>query len=225
MVDAAESTSLGLRLLASWGLHLPAIAIARVRLEQLITCSYLIHEPDPRVLDKYARFAAVTELRAAEAIQSEPSLAPFSHSQLNMDELRSKAAAALGAAASKKPPKKWTSLDLRSMAQKRDKLAFASDFKLAKVPLAALYTGLYTSGSGVAHADPVTLQQPFRGELSSANGSLRISASEFWARALSGYLVACDLTQCYEVLRWYGIECDNDFLPLVHRLTQDKRGA
>jgi hypothetical protein len=224
-VEVGESTSQSVSALLATGHILPAIALARVRLEQVIVASYLVHA-DPQVgLARYGAFAPIMNYRIGETVSREPSLKPHVSERLNMEELRAKA---LSAQQSIKPgfdivdgkfESKWTSLDLWSMARKRDSLAAASDYMVSRVfELAGIYAALYRPASSVVHADGSSLVAPFRGLLDTTQATLGVSADVFWKLTLPVYLVTFDLIQCYEALRWSGVRCDDEFIKLAERM-------
>src|SRR6266567_2655959 len=114
-VAIAESTSAAISSLIDQRHHLPALAL-----------SYLVHEQPDIGLKPYSRFAPITEYRIAEAVTSEPMLAPHVPAQVNVDALKAKAVDAQLAInpgfdlQAGRFQSKWTSLDLYSMALRRD---------------------------------------------------------------------------------------------------------
>src|SRR5713226_6386532 len=90
-VAIAESTSAAISSLIDQRHHLPALALTRVRFEQALVFSYLVHEQPDIGLKPYSRFAPITEYRIAEAVTSEPMLAPHVPAQVNVDALKAKA--------------------------------------------------------------------------------------------------------------------------------------
>src|SRR6266581_4770990 len=59
MAYQAKTTSFSLRLSNSWCYNMPALALLRVRLEQAIVCSFLIHEDEDVALDAFVRFTSI----------------------------------------------------------------------------------------------------------------------------------------------------------------------
>jgi hypothetical protein len=224
-VDVGESISHAVGWLIADAHVLPALALARVRLEQVIVTSYLVYENPDIGLKAYAAFAPITEYRLAQAVLSDEFLAPHVQDRIQVDALKKKAFAAqadINAGfdlVAGKLQSKWTTLDLYAMALKRDALVASSGFNVSRVfPLAALYTSLYKTASSVVHADASALGPPFRGIVTSDDSTLQISAAAFWRLALPVSLVTFDLLQCYEALRWSGVACDNEFLAIAAKL-------
>jgi hypothetical protein len=203
--------------------HLPALALARVRLEQTIVCSYLVHEQPAAALKPYASFVPISEFRSATRLLADQTMAPHVQGQLDIAALRDKALAAQldidpGFDITRgKVQAKWTKLDLASMATRRDDLARSSGWLLSAIPLAPVYTALYRTASCVVHPDASALGLPFVGVLSGGDGAT-LPAPIFWAASTTAYLATLDVLQCYEVLRWHRRECDTQFLAIAHAL-------
>jgi hypothetical protein len=105
------------------------------------------------------------------------------------------------------------------MAVKRDGLVDKATFMVSRYfPLAGLYTSLYKAASCVVHADATVLAPPFRGTMKSSDGSMEIDATTFWKLLLPALVTTYDLIQCYEALRWSGLNCDREFLSLAATL-------
>jgi hypothetical protein len=226
-VAAAESTSAAIGSLIDQRHHLPALALTRVRFEQALVFSYLIHEKPDIGLKPYSRFAPITEYRIAEGVGSEALLAPHIPPQLNIDVLKAKAIDAQLAInpgfniQAGKFQSKWTSLDVYSMALRRDTLAAKSQWIVSKhLPLAHLYTALYKTGSSPVHADGSMLAAPLWGQVTAADGRTQTEAATLWALTLPPYVTHYDLLQCYEALRWAGVDADAQFVALSRRLVE-----
>ncbi len=224
-VEIGESTTRAITTLLAQDQHLPAIALVRVRLEQLIVASYLVHEQPEVGLKPYAAFVPITEYQVSKAVLAEPFLAPHVQGRIQVDDLRAKAFAAqldINPGFDIKDGKlqaKWTPLDLYSMAVKRDTLVDKATFVISRhFPLAGLYTSFYKAASSVVHADASALASPFRGTLKSDDRTLEIDAATFWRLLLPALVMTYDLIQCYEGLRWTGLNCDREFLSLLSQL-------
>ena len=71
----AKTTSFGLRLINSWAMSLPAFALTRIRLEQTIVCSYLLHEDESVGLGPFVQYIPVTHHQQAKAAIQDPDIA------------------------------------------------------------------------------------------------------------------------------------------------------
>jgi hypothetical protein len=224
-VEVGESVSHAAWSLIGTGSVHPALALARVRLEQIIVMSYLILENPDVGFKAYAAFAPITEYRTAEAVLSDDFLSPRLQDRIKLDELKAKALSAQTEInpgfdlVAGKLQSKWTALDLYSMALRRDTLISNSHFVASRLfPLAAVYIAIYKTASSVVHADGSALGFPFRGTGNSADRSLTIDAATFWKLALPPHLVTFDFIQCYEALKWAGVNCDREFLSIAKQL-------
>jgi hypothetical protein len=224
-VEVAEAIARAARLLTARGDALAAVALTRVRLEQLIVASYLVHEDPDVALKPYATFAPIGEYRLAQAVLNDPFLAPNVQHRVDVEDLKGKALWAQLQTNSGfdlvggKLQSKWTSLDVYSMALRRDALVASSASLISRqFPLASLYTSFYKAASSVIHADASALGPPFRGTWKADDGTSEINATAFWQLALPPMLVTYDLIQCYEAIRWSGLACDKEFLAIAARL-------
>lgn len=71
----AKTTSLATRITNSWALSLPAFALTRVRLEQAIICSYLIHEDESIGLSRFVEYIPIGNYKATKVVLEDASLA------------------------------------------------------------------------------------------------------------------------------------------------------
>jgi hypothetical protein len=207
LADHGLQTSRAVELLRRSGLELAALALVRVRLEETIVSSYLINENSQELYRRYFEFGPINDLRMARAATKDAYLATHMATQINLEELEQRASVV---EASFNPgftieggmfTPKWTSLDLYSMAVRRDQLASNRKPDLATVtPLASLYTSLYRTASSVVHSDGSVISSPFVGALKGADGVMRDCAL-FWRMSIPSYLLACDNVQCTEMLR------------------------
>jgi uncharacterized protein DUF5677 len=224
-VAVAESTSAAILSLIDQRYHLPALALTRVRFEQTVVLSYLLHEKPDMGFKPYARFAPITEYQVAEGVTADPLLAPHVPIQVDMAALKKKALDAQWAInpgfdiKNGKFQSKWTTLDLYSMALRRDKLAANSGWLISQhLPFANLYTALYKTGSSPVHADGSMLVPPLWGPVTGADGHTQTDASILWALALPAYVTHYDVLECYEALRWAGVNVDQEFVALTQKL-------
>ena len=229
-VSIAHSITSAITSLLDQNLHIAAIALTRVRLEHVIVFSYLVHEKPEEGFGPYSRYAPIQEYRTMRAVLADEFLAPHIPAPVDLEALNTGALdAQLGIdpgfdITKGKYQPKWTSLDLPSMAQRRDKLAASVGWIYSKaVPLTSLYTAFYRIASSPVHGDASMLGTPFWGPLKGLDGVERDSAS-FWRLLIPSNLAAYDSLQCYEALRWLGVVCDTQFAALTRQLIED-RGA
>lgn len=220
----ADRTSQAIEKLRSEGFWLQALALLRVRLEETIVCSYLIHQNSDELYNRYFEFGPIADYRSAKAVMAQPALAPHVTGRLDLDALAAEAADIERAfnpgfdITKGKFKAKWTELDLHSMATKRDQLADAESLTPSAVPLAPLYVGMYRTASAVIHGDASVISSPFTGAMVGADGIPR-EARLFWEMSIPAYLSACDIVQAYEIVAACGLDCEGQFLGIIAKLT------
>jgi hypothetical protein len=192
MMYIAEVTSTGIRLNATWGLIPPAMSLLRDRYEQAVRFSWLVRNPDDEEFVKYERAifgkinALVRNVDPATVQRFEQKLgrAPSCATEPLSKEERAYFDA-------------WTTLDLRSMAQKRDAFPPITDTPLAKRRLATWYTSVYAQLSSVSHYDrySIELVKPIENK----DGTVMLSMEPHWLSLLILYDAYLDMIQCSEV--------------------------
>lgn len=216
-----QSTSFAIRVLTSWGAFIPAVALARVRVEQLIVSSYLIHEQQEVGLKPFLQFMPIGHYHASTSAFSDPLIASLFDAEQVQSELHARAVAAQTElkpgfdATTDKFERKWTKLDLRSMAHRRDVLA-AGKNRLSSLPLERQYLGLYKEASSAVHSDVDTLTPAFMDIYPvGVNGEPVLMANPKWADLVVSLNAAYDIIQAYEVLSYAGIECLDYFSQML----------
>jgi hypothetical protein len=210
----AETTSICMRFAITHSLAVPAFALTRVRLEQCIISSFLVHAPPQEgmrpyhehqpiqmseVFKKFQRYFApgsdttVLDQQAREALQQLNPLGEFKDGQFK---------------------RTWTTLELRELAQRRDTLAINT----SPLPwrLEDEYWQWYPLTSLFVHgASEVVYEQ---GEFHSPE----LGSRERYpytlpgrARAIMGAVVKLDLIQAYETLSYLGGASLMTIQPLV----------
>jgi hypothetical protein len=93
---------------------------------------------------------------------------------------------------------RWESLDLLSMARKRDELPPLGAGMLAKQSLADLYTSVYRQFSSVSHFDMYAMRM--LGFYKAPSGVLVLAPDPSWPAVACLHTALFDLIQCYEAL-------------------------
>jgi len=202
----AETTSSAIFLLINKGLLLQSLSLCRVRLEQVIVTSYLIHEVVEVALAPFVYHMKIKQYRDAKMVNEDPVLSSFFDK--NIDFIRTEAAEAQRTMnpsfekASEAFCRKWTNLDLLSMAKKRDRLTKDAD-AISKKPLELVYKSLYPLLSSFVHCDMASVSQDFLKIFSFDNekpGVLMPDPS--WAVIIAGYCCLFDIIQIHETLAY-----------------------
>lgn len=209
MAYKAKTTSLAIRLINSWALNLPAIALTRVRLEQLIVCSYLIHEDQTSGLERFVKHIPIGHYNAAKAAMSDPTIAD-KLTALNLESMREEARRAQ-LNLSNEPShnedrfeRKWTQLDLRAMAKRRDVIVIDSAYVL-KQSLEREYVTIYKQASSVVHAECSSLSYAYLDFFRSPSGTPVLMAVPSWALIVAATTAHYDVLQCYEILKFLNV--------------------
>jgi hypothetical protein len=134
MLYIAEITSTAIRLNATWGLTHPAMSLLRDRYEQTIRFSWLVRSPDKSTFEKYERTKAAkinSIVRNLDPATIKRFEAVFGPTPPWATETPTKEERAFF--------EEWNTLDLKSMALKRDAFLPLADTVLAKKKLEPSY--------------------------------------------------------------------------------------
>lgn len=219
MFFQADATSLAIRLINSWAFNLPALALARVRLEQTIICSYIVHEDKSEALKKFIYYSSVQRYKFMETALEDESLKTYLQHFNNYEKLKETAIEAQKRLTpgfsidDDKFERKWTKLDLRSMAKRRDSLA--PDEPLFKHFLEREYISLYKIASAVVHADCESLSNSFMDFFPSPSGRPVLMPIPAYALFVASSTAHYDILQCYEILNWLEIPIGQEYHNLM----------
>jgi hypothetical protein len=219
MFFQAESTSVAIRLINSWAFNLPAFALTRIRLEQTIVCSYLIHEDLSEGLKKFIYYASIQRYKYMESALEDDSLKKYLKNFKNCDKLKETAIQAQNritpgfSVDDDKFERKWTKYDLRSMAKKRDSLAPKEP--LLEHSLEREYISLYKIASCVVHADCESLSCSFMDFYPLPSGEPVLMVIPTYALFVSSCTAHYDILQCYEILNWLKIPIGQEYQELM----------
>jgi hypothetical protein len=201
----AENTSWSARLLVSWDAPLPAIALGRVRLEQIVVCSYLIHEDTDAALTPYLMHYPIDSYKSnKEAIknaQLKHFLSEDAHDATFQAAFAAKQRidATFDGSISSLNRSKWTELDLLSMAKRRDMLT--KDTKnISRYPLELSYLSFYRDFSSMVHSGSLSISPEFVALAHTEDGHWQIAANPIWPQYLMMTLSTWDILHVFELL-------------------------
>jgi hypothetical protein len=211
MMYISETTSSAVRLNASWALSIPAMSLVRDRYEQVVRHSWLMHQPDSAELIKYVGFyyakmsrvfGKLDEATKKELLSGHPGGEAWMTTKPTKEE--------------RKYLERWESLDLESMAKKRDQLLTDEvPFRSAR-QLSDLYTSIYRQFSSASHFDMYSMNMLALHR--SAEGKFVLAPDPWWPAMLCLHTALFDLIQCAEVCKLvYGIERGNEWDRLFER--------
>jgi hypothetical protein len=216
----AKTTSASIHLLNSWLYCIPALGLLRMRVEQCIINSYLIHEDRLQGLQPFVQHLSISRLLSSKEALNDDRLAPFlPDRQLASEVLRSEAVdsqLSLDPAfdpATGRFQRKWTSLDLRSMCLRRDQLVRkkAEQEWWIKDPLELTYITVYRLASSVGHADCESLSFHYLDVFPGPDGHEPIlMADPRWAPTIACFCSMLDILQFFETARWLGTNPTED---------------
>lgn len=215
----AETTSFSIRLLSSWGISLQALALTRIRLEQTIVCSYLIHE-DPQIgLEPFLNHVPINEYLNTFTAISDNSIAT-NLTNIDLTQLQIKA---IKAQENFTPgfdinndrfERKWTKLDLRAMAHRRDELT-ASRSKISSDSLERDYMSLYKLSSSIIHSDCSAFSFRYLDVFTINPGKQTVLLPlPSWPIISVAFTSHYDFIQVFEVLKLFEIDCENELKDL-----------
>lgn len=214
----AETSSFSIRLLTSWAMLLQALVLTRTRLEHTIICSYIIHEKESVGLEPFVKHISINDFLNVRAAMSDNGIAK--HLDLDITKIQVEA---VNAQSSFKPDfdinhdkfeRKWTKLDLRTMAQHRDELT-SEQIAISKDSLERDYVSFYKTASSIVHSDVSAFSHAFMNVFyvgQNSPGTLMPLPS--WATMSVAFTAKYDIVQVFEVLKYLGINCESEFTKL-----------
>jgi hypothetical protein len=196
----ARTTSFAIGLNVSWVLLQPAFALCRVRLEQTIVTSFLLHEDVNEGLKRFILHTRVSDFRSMKLAKENPKLAQ-NLTKFEIDDLKAKAAVAQEkldpsfTLEGGKFERSWTKLDLRSMAKRRDDLA-TNGKRLQKQSLELQYISFYVQASSIVHADCSSISHHFLDYFPGPDGKPVLMPPPSLANSIAA------ATANYDILEW-----------------------
>lgn len=163
LLYTAKNISYSLRYLISWGMVFPAVALARVRLEQTIVFSYLLYEKPEKGLIPYVSHFPINVYLGAKRSVNDKDISK--HYKTDMDTLKNVAVDFQKRTfpefdeSNDKFSRKWTNPDLLSMVKKRDEMAKDTSI-ISRHRLEIFYQSIYPEASSIILQTAI-LQQHF----------------------------------------------------------------
>jgi hypothetical protein len=194
MMYISEVMSLGIRMNASWGLTHAAMSLLRDRFEQTVRFSWLARQSDSNEHKKYMLHfysKARSLMRNASARrdyeQRVGTLPPWVTEELTKEQ--------------NSEIRQWESLDLRTMAMRRDSLPLLTELQVGKEELGHHYDTIYAQFSSVAHFDVYSLELFRLQEIDV--GRFELATDAHWPGLLILQNCQFDIIQCFEALYAY----------------------
>lgn len=199
----ALNTSQSIRLLVTHGQPLEALALLRVRLEQLIVCSYLLNAPNEVGFKPFLADLGRINHRAIDNLTKDADLKRVIQSVTGIDESKARSEAINVEQyldpnfdpASDRISRKWTDLSTFDLALHRDKYASQTD-PITSLRFVWYYLGIYQNASIFIHSETGILTPNYL-----ASDRNREPAPQPAYVLLDLTLLAqYDIVQCYEIV-------------------------
>jgi hypothetical protein len=192
LMYVGEATSTAIRMNATWALSLPAMSLTRDRYEQTVRYSWLARQSDNVEIAKFvgSYYAKTNKLYQGLTPNIREEMDKIVSPKGWMTEKPTKEEKAYLA--------RWESLDLASMAKKRDALPSKVAGKVASETLADLYGPIYQQFSSVSHGDMYAIRML---ELHKApSNQIVLAPSPYWPAIICCYNALFDLIHCHEAI-------------------------
>lgn len=213
----ARVTGQALRLNNRSDLVLPAVALLRVRLEQLIVCSYLLCEERVLGIQPFLLHVSIKRHKNLSSILKDDTLAA-SLPSLNAADIKKRAHKAQAQLRSNYNPdtdafqREWTKLKLPEMAERRDKLT-TNGHTLQNFSLSREYLVIYKLACSVVHSDCFSCSFDFLEERDRSD-PLSYQAIEHWSWTAAISATHYDILQFFEILAYLKIDDAGAFTAL-----------
>jgi hypothetical protein len=202
----SEITSTAIRLNATWALMHAGMSLTRDRYEQVVRFSWLARQKDDTEIQK---FFAYYHARANKIFRSLKEAAGSEQFAKMVDDPPDYSTRTL-TREERQYLEAWATLDLFSMARRRDALPALGTGSMATQPLALYYTPVYQQFSSVSHSDMYSAA--LLGLHKSPSGELVLAADPHWSATLCSFNALFDIIQCFECAAgFYGQDSEAAF--------------
>ncbi|MFV0421621.1 DUF5677 domain-containing protein [Oleidesulfovibrio sp.] len=220
----AENFSYTIRMSTSWCLLLPALSLVRTRLEQTIVCSYLTYEDKKIGLEQYLNFHKIESYNTMQRATHDEQMKKNIASVINTKEAYESACHSPKNITPEylegdKFSKKWTTLNLESMSKKRD--IFSQQKSKIHHQLEHDYRTMYVLLSSVVHSTPSLLIDDFISEFVYKE-EIVLMPPPYWMKMAMICCTKYDIIQCYEILKFLSLDCDNFYMSLINEWEKEK---
>jgi len=217
LVSNAKNASYSIRLLSTWGQPIEGYALLRIRLEQLITSSYLIHDQVSNAVEKFISYYPVIEYNYLKVNDANENLKlalsiffPDANTLYNerMNELRSQIEGTFQIK-NDKYQRKWTEHNINKLAELRDSLVDQND-RISKIKMLDYYNTIYRLSSSIVHSVIASITKLFLG--TSSEGVIKPHEIYVFIDLVAVSLF--DIIQCYEAATYLKFNIEDKYLKL-----------
>lgn len=220
----AKNTSYSIRLLSSWGQPIEAYMLLRIRLEQLINCSYLIHEMPNIGILAYTNYYPKIHKQILNSLESDKMLNDslknlFPQLFDNLGEKIKSAENHINRELQKGDllsQNNWTKYSIRDRAKERDKLAQNTD-DISKNSLQELYVNIFKVSSSVVHSDAAAVTNNFY----TVNGNGILIPQMHYIYISLIYNALMDIIECHELSIKFGLDLKQKYHELYNNFLRD----
>lgn len=208
----ADGTSYSVRALSCLGQTLEAFALLRIRLEQFIVCSYLLHAEVEDGLLPFAQDIRRGGVRLLRFIRKDKEFYKVFESILGgkIDEIEREVKEREEKInpdfdyENDRLPKGWTQLSTHDLALHRDK-KIPDSSSITQIKLKRLYDTLYRSSSIFVHSGSATIGNNFLTTLE-VSGLKMLGPQQAYLLTNVMQCAQIDTIQCFEVLQFFGLD-------------------
>lgn len=215
LVYHGQNCSYSIGLLTTWAQPLEALALLRIRFEQLLTSSYLVHAPRVEGLERFRRSVHRMDLNVLRKMKiGHAPMYDFLEKILGEKMKQAEAEAETWERmanpdykSGQRVEQNWTNKDNLTLARERDKLAKGKHF-ISNISLEDCYQGFYRHASGIVHVDANLLTSNYV----AYSGPLNLPMPNLVQLFLNLLLCAhFDIVQTYEVCSFFGTCATGEF--------------
>ena len=215
MASHSLSTSSAISVLLTSGLTLQALALLRIRIEQCIVNSYLIHEDENIAFGPFVLHVPIARYLQSKDAAHDKAIGENLPESVDFERLRSDAVDAQTKyfdddfdGSRDQFIRKWTNLDLRSMSIRRDKIIRAKSDILIKDRLEISYLSYYKAANPIVHADCEGLSFDYLIDVKFTNGTMGSIGKPTWIPLVMLEQLFLDIVQLSETTSWLGVKSE-----------------
>jgi hypothetical protein len=227
LLSNSKNMSFSIRLLSTWSQPIEAYALLRIRLEQLIISSYLLHANAEEGIEAFKKYEPIIEYDLLKANNKNDNLKSalssiFPNVNLDYEKRMNDLKKIIENSYEIKDGKikrKWTILQINQLAEERDKLIDSND-KISSIKLLDFYNTIYKMSSSVVHSDIASISPNF---LNITDENIIIPQYTYTFTNII-MLAQFDIIQCHEISKKFKLKIEDKYLKLfIKYIEQVKR--
>lgn len=220
LLSNSKNMSFSIRLLSTWGQPIEAYALLRIRLEQLIISSYLLHADVNEGIEAFKKYEPILEYDLLKANNKNDNLklalsSLFPNVNLDYEKRMNDLKKIIESSYEIKDGKikrKWTNLQINQLAEERDKLIDPND-KISSIKLLDLYNTIYKISSSIVHSDVASISSNF---INITDDKLIIPQYTYMFTNII-MLAQLDIIHCHEISTKFKMNIQEKYLNLFEK--------